>query len=140
MLPSIEYISIQFVIAPWYQYESAPYASAARHTIVRMPLITASPRAMPEVQATVLAVRFSKLEKRPLRKRSGLNKCAPSRRPADINRRMRHAFVPPLPPQLWAAPEAEVPLPPVPHIVLSGEQSARLEIQAHHDECTDRSY
>ena len=42
--------------------------------------------------------------------------------------------------RLWAAQAAEAPLPPDVHLVLSGEQCARLEIRAHHGASSVRSY
>src|SRR5260370_32837875 len=59
---------------------------------------------------------------------------------ADISPCMRRVSERPPPPQLLAAPEAEAPLLPDPHIALSGEQSARPEIRAHHGAPAARSY
>jgi hypothetical protein len=48
---------------------------------------------------------------------------------ADITVHRRRASAPLPPPQLRASPEAEVPLPPDPHIGVSGEQYAHPEIR-----------
>src|SRR5450759_5714835 len=63
---------------------------------------------------------------------SGLNTFVPPRRLTDISLYRRRASAPLPPPQLWAAPEAEVPLPPGPHIGVLGEQCPHPEIRAHH--------
>jgi hypothetical protein len=62
--------------------------------------------------------------------RADLSQCPPM---ADISLRRRRVSEHLLRPRSLGAPEAEVPLPPGPHLVASGEQRAHPEIQAHRD-------